>query len=98
MKNSQIKCKKHLQPLNESVEFLFTKFDTLEKERGKHNEQIWKLEVGKEKLQKRNKSLDESADDLEQHSPQKCLLHVGKEKETKNENTNDVTVKKLSRP
>ena len=98
MKNSQIKCKKHLQPLNESVEFIFTKFDTLEKERGKHKKQIWKLEVGKEKLQKRNKSLDESADDLEQHSPQKCLLHVGKEKETKNENTNDVTVKTLSRP
>ena len=97
MKNSQIKCKKHLQPLNESVEFLFTKFDTLEKERGKHNEQIWKLEVGKEKLQKRNKSLDESADDLEQHSRHKCLLfHVAKEKETKNENTN-VTVKTLIR-
>ena len=34
-KNSQIKGKKQLQSVTESLEFLYIKFDTVENERGK---------------------------------------------------------------
>ena len=42
--------------MNESLEFLFTKFDTLQKESDKQNEKIWKLEKCIEKLEEINKS------------------------------------------
>ena len=47
---------KKLQCVNESLEFLFTKFDTLQKESDKQNEKIWKLEKCIEKLEEINKS------------------------------------------
>ena len=53
MKNSQIKGKKQLQSVTESLEFLSTKFDTLEKERDKQNEKIRKLEKNRKTRRKK---------------------------------------------
>ena len=75
-KNSQIKSRKQLQSVTESLEFLSTKFDTLEKECDKQNEKTRKLEENIEKLEERNKLLVESVHDLEQYSRRNCLrLH-----------------------
>ena len=93
-KNSQIKSRKQLQSVTESLEFLSTKFDTLEKECDKQNEKTRKLEENIEKLEERNKLLVESVHDLEQYSRRNCLRLLGV-KETKNGNTDEVTIKTL---
>ena len=66
-KNLQIKGEKQLHTVAESLEFLSTKFDTLEKERDKQKEVIHKFEENIEKFEERSKSLVESVDNLEQY-------------------------------
>ena len=67
----------------------------LETERDKQKEKIQKLEENIEKLEERNKSLAESVDNLQQYSRRNCLL-LHRVKETKDKNTDDVTIKTLS--
>ena len=88
IKNAQIK-------VTESHEFFSNKFDELERENKKKNENIKELKETIDILTEKNKSLTSNVDELEQYSCKNCLLLHGVQ-ENENENTDDIILKAIS--
>ena len=94
-KDSQIKAEIQLRHLNETVNFICTKFDEYEKERKGRKQIIKNLEEHVSVMSKKVENLEKEIDKHEQYSRQNCLLVHGIV-ETDDEVTDDLVIKTIS--
>ena len=94
-KNIHIKGEKQLVDLAESVKFMTSKFDELEKDRKEKEKIINNLKGEVSYLSEKLGKLEESIDAQQQYSRKNCLLFHGIE-ETKGEDTDDLVLEVLN--
>ena len=94
-KNMHIKGEKQLVDLAESVKFMTSKFDELEKDRKEKEKIINNLKGEVSYLSEKLGKLEESIDAQQQYSRRNCLLLHGIE-ETKGEDTDDLVLEVLN--
>ena len=94
-KNMHIKGEKQLVDLAESVKFMTSKFDELEKDRKEKEKIINNLKGEVSYLSEKLGKLEESIDAQQQYSRRNCLLLHGIE-ETKGEDTDNVVLEVLN--
>ena len=90
-----IKCEKQLVDLAESVKFITSKFDELEKDRKEKEKIINNLKGEVSYLSEKLGKLEESIDAQQQYSRRNCLLLHGIE-ETKGEDTDNIVLEILN--
>ena len=94
-KNMHIKGEKQLVDLAESVKFMTSKFDELEKDQKEKEKIINNLKGEVSYLSEKLGKLEESIDAQQQYSRRNCLLLHGI-KETKGEDTDNVVLEVLN--
>ena len=94
-KNMHIKGEKQLVDLAESVKFMTSKFDELEKDRKEKEKIINNLKDEVSYLSEKLRKLVESIDTHQQYSQRNCLLLHGIE-ETKGEGTDNIALEVLN--
>ena len=94
-KNMHIKGEKQLVDLAESVKFMTSKFDELEKDRKEKEKIINNLKGEVSYLSENLGKLEESIDAQQQYSQRYCLLLHGIE-ETKGEDTGNIVLEVLN--
>ena len=94
-KNMHIKGEKRLVDIAESVKFMTSKFDELEKDRKEKEKIINNLKGEVSYLSEKLGKLEESIDAQQQYSRRNCLLLHGIE-ETKGEDTDDLVLEVLN--
>ena len=94
-KNMHIKGEKQLVDLAESVKFMTSKFDELEKDRKEKEKIINNLKGEVSYLSEKLGKLEDSIDPQQQYSQRNCLLLHGIE-EIKGENTDNIVLEVLN--
>ena len=89
---SQIKGKKQLSDLTDSVQLISDKFDEYEKDRKAKDELIMKLQTQVTELTDKVSNLSVQVDEQEQYFRRNCLLIYGVE-ENQNEDTDTLSIK-----